>query len=216
MKRMLRCLLTLLPLCAFAVLLVSCPNGSTPPAQDGPADLVPASMTYTGSSVAQGGSLPVTLAIQNLQSGTINKSFGVDFYMATTSTFSPSTDSHVGSATVSGIGGSASTNVNATITIPTGLGSTFNQAVYIYAQVDAAGAITETDKTNNVSTTANAAAVLVYDSTNAGRTYKILLETYAPTGSGTPVDTGMGLWVKSGSTTATSVASANAMGAGPG
>ena len=104
----------------------------------GQIDLVPSSLTYTGSSVAQGGSLPVTLTVQNLQSGSVSQSFGVDFYLALTGTFSPSTDSHVGSATVSGIGGSTSTTVNATLTIPS-LGSTINQAVYIYAQVDAAG-----------------------------------------------------------------------------
>ena len=182
----------------------------------GQIDLVPSSLTYTGSSVAQGGSLPVTLTVQNLQSGSVSQSFGVDFYLALTGTFSPSTDSHVGSATVSGIGGSTSTTVNATLTIPS-LGSTINQAVYIYAQVDAAGVVTETDKTNNVSTTATAATVLVYDSTNASRTYKVLLETYAPTtSSGTAVDTGMGLWLQTSSTTASNKASANAMGAGPG
>jgi hypothetical protein len=115
---------------------------------------------------------------------------------------------------MSGIGGSSSTAVNASLTIPN-LGSNSNQAVYIYAQVDAAGVITETDKTNNLSTTGNAATVLVYDGTNASRTYKILLETYAPTGSGS-VDTGIGLWVKATSTTAVNVASANASGPGPG
>jgi len=59
--------------------------------------------------------------------------------------------------------------------------------------VDAAGAVTETDKTNNTSTVGNAAVVLVYDGANSGRTYGVLLESYAPSGSGT-VNTVMALY----------------------
>lgn len=177
-------------------------------------DLLPASITTAASSVAQGSSLAVTLTVKNLQSGAVTQSFGVDFYLALSSTFSPGTDSHLGSATVNGIGGSSSAAVNASLTIPS-LGADSNQDIYIYAVVDSAGVVTETDTTNNTSTATTAAIVLVYDSSNASRAYKVLLQTYAPTGSGS-VDTAIGLWRQTSSSTATSIASVNSMGAGPG
>src|SRR5208337_1485805 len=73
------------------------------------ANVVPGAMTVTSNSVAQGSiQLSVNLALQNTQSGTATN-FGVDFYMALTNTFSPSTDTKLTSGvTVPSIGANAS------------------------------------------------------------------------------------------------------------
>ena len=168
------------------VLVVSCSNPGDPSV-----DLVPGQLAAASSSATDGGTLSVTLTLNNLQSGSVSTAFAVDFHLVQTSAFNPSTDAKVGTATVSsGIGSSASIAVPATLSIPAG---TLNQDVYLYAVVDAAGAVTETDKTNNTSTVGNAAVVLVYDGANSGRTYGVLLESYAPSGSGT-VNTVMALY----------------------
>jgi subtilase family serine protease len=154
-------------------------------------DLAPGKLT-AGTTAADGGTLAVTLSLNNLQAGTVSTAFGVDFYMTLTSTFNTSTDSKIGSAAVAAgsLGGSTSITVPATLSIPTGA---LNQAVYLYAVVDAAGVVAETNESNNTSTVATAGVTLVYDSSNAGRTYAMLLETYAPSGSGT-VNTIMALY----------------------
>ena len=162
---------------------------TTPPASS--VDLAPGQLTAASGSAADGGTLSVTLTLNNLQSGSVSTAFSVDFYLAQTSAFNPSTDAKVGTATVSsGPAGGASIAVPASLSIPAGA---LNQDVYLYAVVDAAGAVTETDKTNNTSTVGNAAVVLVYDGANSGRTYGVLLESYAPSGSGT-VNTVMALY----------------------
>ena len=121
------------------------------------------------------------LDIYNLQPGGVSAPFNVDFHLSLTSTFAPSTDPLIGTYTVSsGPAGNSSVPINTSVTIPVGV---LNQAVYIYANVYPAGVITETDKTNNVSTLASAGVVLVYDSGNGARTYKVMLETYSPSGS---------------------------------
>ncbi len=199
----------LLLIAALGLTLVSC-SGATSGGGNTGVDLTPAALTYTGSSVDKGASLSVTLTVQNLGSDSVSTSFGVDFYLTLNSTFNTASDTHLGSATVAGIGGNTSKNVGASLTIP-GSGLTYNQDFYVYAVVDAAGVVTETNKTNNTSTISTAAVVLVYDSTNGSRTYNVTFETYAPTGTGT-VDTGMAIWQG----TSTCVASQNVGGAGPG
>jgi hypothetical protein len=176
------------------------------------ADLSPGAMIFTGTAVADGTNLDVTLPIQNLQSGAVSAAFDVDFYLALTSAFSPSTDTKL--ATVvhsSGVPGSSSVTLGASLPIPD---LNINQVVYIYAVVDARGVMTETDETNNMSTAANAASVLIYDDENASRTYPVVLETYSPSGSST-ADTLMALY-KDGSGTAIFLAGVNTMGPGPG
>lgn len=199
----------LLLVAALGLTFISC-SGATSGGGSTGVDLIPAALTYTGSSVNKGASLGVTLTVQNLLSDSVSTSFAVDFYLTLNSTFNTASDTHLGSATVAGIGGNTSKNVSASLTIPSS-GLTYNQDFYLYAVVDAAGVVTETDKTNNTSTISTAAVVLVYDSSNVSRTYNVTFETYAPTGTGT-VDTAIAVWQG----TSTCVASQNAGGAGPG
>jgi hypothetical protein len=183
---------------------------ASPPS--GLVDLSPGAMVFTGNEVADGTNLDVTLPIQNLQPAEVSAAFDVDFYLALSSAFSPSTDTKLATvAHSSGVPGSSSITLGASLPIPE---LNINQAVYVYAVVDATGAVTETDETNNVSTAANAAAVLVYDDENASRTYPIILQTYSPSGSST-ADTLMALY-KDGSGTATFLMGVNTMGPGPG
>jgi hypothetical protein len=155
-------------------------------------DLTPGAMAFTGTAVADGTTLDVSLPIQNLQSTAVSAAFDVDFYLAFTSAFSPSTDTKLATvAHSSGVPGSSSVTLGASLLIPDTLN--VNQVVYIYAVVDAGGAVTETDETNNMSTAATATPVLVYDDDNASRTYPVILETYSPSGS-SMADTVMGLY----------------------
>jgi hypothetical protein len=199
-----------IPLAALAVVsLSSCP---------GPRffDLRPGAISFTGTAVADGTNLDVSLPIQNLQSTAVSAAFDVDFYLALTSAFSPSTDTKLATvALTSGVPGSSSVTLGASLSIPE---LNINQVVYIYAVVDARGVMTETDETNNMSTAANAASVLVYDDENASRTYPVILETYSPSGSST-ADTSMALYKDDGLGTITSakyMEAVNPMGPGPG
>ena len=144
-------------------------------------DLKPGALTPAAISVADGASLAIALTVNNLQPGPVSVPFNVDFHLALRSTFTPSTDLLIGTYTVSsGPAGNSSVPINTTVTIPPG---SLNRDVYIYANVDPAGVIAETDKTNNVSTLASAGVVLGYDSGNSARTYNAMLETYSPSGS---------------------------------
>ncbi len=151
-----------------------------PVQQQSKVDLIPTSITYTAKAVQQNTSLAVSLSLQNLQSGSVSKPFTVDFYLALSRTFSPSTDAHVGSASVAGIGGSTSIPVPATLSIP----SVDDECVYIYAVVDAAGVTGDINTANNISTPATAAVVLGY-ATPSPQTYYMFVETYPGSGSGT-------------------------------
>ena len=150
----------------------------SPIQQQATVDLAPSAVAYTGSAVQKGGSLPVTATIQNLQSGSVSVAFSVDFYITLSTTFSPSTDTKLGSATVSGIGANATTTASATLTIPSS-GYTGNNA-YIYAVVDAAGVTGDINTSNNISTPATAAVVWV----NSNGTYYVVVATYAGSGTG--------------------------------
>ncbi len=165
--------------CAIALVFSGCPSPNQGPSA-GTVDLVPSSITYSVPDVQQNTSLPVTLTIRNLQSGSVTKSFSVDFYLALGSTFSTSTDALVGSASVAGIGGNTSITVPATLSIP----SVADQCVYIYAVVDGAGVTGDINTANNISTAATAAVVLGY-ATPSPQTYYVSVETYAGSGSGT-------------------------------
>ncbi len=181
----------LLAVAATVALIAAC----TTPA---PVDLRPGAITFSQGSVADGGTLDVSLPVDNLQSGRETSAFSVEFRLSQASTFTPATDALVGSASVSsGIAGSSSITLDATVTIPQDLD--VNGNVYIYAVVDTGAAVSETNDSNNTSTVANAAAVLVFDDENALRTYPLVLKTYSPSGSGT-ADTLMGLYVDNAGT----------------
>jgi hypothetical protein len=155
-------------------------------------DLAPGTLSCAVSSVSDGGTLSVSLTLDNLQPGSPAESFSVDFYLSLSSSFVPLSDPRIGTASVpaGSPAGNSATAVPVTLSIPAGA---LNQAVYIYAIVDAAGAVTETSKTNNTSAVLNAAVVLVYDSSNSLRTFHILLETYPPA-SGSTADTLMAVY----------------------
>lgn len=173
-----------LALLLFAVaLVVSCGQSEPGPAS---VDLSPGAIACSQQTVPNGGSLTVTLTLANSGSASPSTAFDVDFYFALTSTFSTATDTKIGMATVSsGPAGNSTVSVPASVTIPAG---TLNQSTYIYANVDPAGTVTESDRTNNVSTVGAAAVVQVYDAS-----LPILLETYSPDGSAAP-DTIMALY----------------------
>jgi hypothetical protein len=157
-----------------------------------PVDLRPGAITFSPGSVADGGTLDVSLPVNNLQSGRETSSFSVEFRLSQASTFTPAVDTLIGSASVSsGIAGNTSIALDATVTIPEGLN--VNGNVYIYAVVDPGGAVAETNDSNNTSAVANAAVVLVFNDEDALRTYPLVLRTYSPSGSGT-ADTLMGLY----------------------
>ncbi len=135
----------------------------------GSPNVVPGSLVGTGSSVAEGGTLAVSLVLQNPQSTSVTQSFGVDFHLATTSIFNPTSDTLLGSSTVNTtIAAGSSYKLTTSFTMPTV--SSPNQDFYLYAVVG-----------SNVSTVADAAVVLVYDSSNGSRTYNVILQTYDPT-----------------------------------
>jgi hypothetical protein len=182
---------------ALAVLPVSCPAPGTP--QSGPVDLAPGAMTSTETSVADGATLGVSLPIQNLGSAAESAAFTVEFHLVLTGTFDPSIDALVGSSIVSsGVGAGSTVTLNTTLTIPE---LNINQDAYVYAVVDAASAVTETDETNNRSSTTSALVILISDNENGSRTYPLKLETYAPTGTAT-TDTVMALYLDNGLGTA--------------
>jgi hypothetical protein len=165
----------------LAVILVSFGLSACPAASGtggGMVDLTPSAVAYAGSAVQQSGSLSAAATIQNLQSGSVSVAFSVDFYINPNGTFSTSSDPKIGSATVSGISGNATTTASATLTIPSS-GYTGNNA-YIYAVVDAAGATGDINTSNNISTSATAAVVWV----NPNGTYYVMVETYAGSGTG--------------------------------
>ncbi len=131
--------------------------------------VVPGSFAGTEASVAEGASFSISLVLNNYQSSAVTASFGVDFYLATTSTFNPTSDTLLGTTTVSsGIGAGSNITINPSFTMPTV--SSPNQDFYLYAVVG-----------SNVSTVADAAVVLVYDSSNGSRIYNVILQTYDPT-----------------------------------
>ena len=140
-------------------------------------DLAPAGLASTWASVPDGGTLAISLTLDNLQPGAQAFPFSVDFFLSMTGTFAPGTDTKVGTVVVpSGPAGDSGLVVAGSVSIPAG---SLNQAVYIYAVVDPAGTITETNTANNISSIGNARIVNIYDNT-----LPILLETYAPSGSG--------------------------------
>ena len=181
----------------LAVIVISFGLSACPAASQtgggGAVDLTPSAVAYNGSAVQKGGSLQVTATIQNLQSGTVSVAFSVDFYITLSTTFSPSTDTKLRSATVSGIGANATTTASATLTIPSN-GYTGNNA-YIYAVVDAAGVTGDINTSNNISTPATAAVVWV----NTNSTYYLAVQTYAGSGGNLSIGTEVTLYKDNGS-----------------
>ena len=149
-------------------------------------------MTFSGSSVADGNILAVSLQVQNPQPAAVSASFDIHFYLALTSAFSPSSDTSLGTVTHStGVPAGSAVTVAASLTIPESLN--LNQAVYVYAGVDSGEEVAESNESNNRSSAANAAAVLVYNDEDPGRTYPLVLQTYSPSGAST-ADTQMTLY----------------------
>lgn len=172
--------LALIPIALLALASCQQAGGSA-----GSIDLAPGTITYSGSSVAWGSTLDVSLPITNSGSGSTSTSFDVKFYAATSSTFNPSSDGPpVGTIAVAGIGGSTTVTESATLTMPSAPSTGTNEDVYIYADVDPSNATGDTNTSNNISTVTNAGIVLAYDSgvTQASRSYKVMIETYGTTG----------------------------------
>ncbi|HUX52272.1 MAG TPA: CARDB domain-containing protein [Spirochaetia bacterium] len=147
----------------------------------GAVDLAPGNVSTAGTSVQQGGSITVTLPVQNLATGSVSGPIAVNFYLATSSTFNPATDTSLGSASFSNIGSNATVNVNTSLTITA---TTANLVYYLYAVVDPAGDVVDTNTANNTSTVAEALRLLVY-ATPSPQSYPLYVETYAPAGGGT-------------------------------
>ena len=176
-------------------------------------DLAPGAMTLALSGAADGTSLDVALRVNNLQSAAVSSAFDVDYYLGLSSAFSPAGDTKLGSVShPGGIAASSGADISVSLALPDALD--LNQAVYIYAVVDAGGAVAETDEANNISTVAAAAQVLLYDDENSARTYPVVLQTYSPSGASS-ADTLMALYRQDGGA-AVFLAGVNMMGPGPG
>ena len=165
-------------LAVLSALLLGCPSATAPTSQ---VDLSPGSVTYSGAggSINPGSTFTASVPVRNLEAGSTTAAFGVDFHLAESGSFAPSTDPTIGSTTVtSGVPGNSSVTASASVTIPSS-GVTLDQNAYVYAVVDAAGAVSETDKTNNRSTTATATVILVSGTSPPSRTYYVKVGTYA-------------------------------------
>ena len=144
----------------------------------GTVDLAPGNASSASTLVPQGGSIVVTLPVQNFATGTVSGPITVDFYLASTGTFSTGTDTKLGSATFDGIDSSATVNINPSIRVTA---PTANLVYYLYAVVDPAGDVTDANTANNASTSAEALRILVY-ATPSPQSYPVYVETYSPAG----------------------------------
>ena len=86
--------------------------------------------------------------------------------------------------------------LNVGVNIPDALD--LNQFVYVYAVIDTASEVPETDEGNNKSEIKDAAVALVYDDENASRFYDIVIETYSPKDPDTEVDAALTLFSSEG------------------
>jgi CARDB protein len=157
-------------------------NGSN----SGLIDLYPGLIDLTNSGdkyAADGTVVSITLPIQNLGADDVvpAPSFNVQFYL--------SEDENLGmdhileeiSVGVT-ISGSGTYNLVTNVTIPDDLD--LNQCVYIWADVDNSDLISpEIDEGNNQSSISSALCLLVYNDDVGGRSYEMVFETFAPTGT---------------------------------
>ena len=157
------------------------PPTVTAPTTTGSVDLKPGTASSASTSVQQGGSVSLTIPVQNLDTGTVTGTISVSLYLASSSTFNTGTDTKLGSASFDNIGSSATVNLNTStaVTAPTA-----NLVYYLYAVVDPAGDVVDTNTANNTSTVADALRLLVY-ATPSPQSYPVYVETYAPAGGGT-------------------------------
>ncbi len=192
-----------LTVCVAVLTLLSCSAADSPPGGNGLVpgmDLEPKEITFSVDNIADGGSLTITLPIENKAADTVTTDFDVHFYLSTDATFDAAApDSDLGTANVTtDIAGGTTISINPPLFIPE---DAVNECVYIYAVVDSTGVVAETDETNNQSTTITAAVILVYDNeTVPPRSYNLFFETYPPTGTiiGTDPDTQMTLYNNAG------------------
>lgn len=180
---------------AIVVVTVSCtvPGTPTTPAAPttGTVDLVPALLSYAENDVVDGGTISTALTLQNNGSQSYSGPITIDYYVATTSTFDPGSDTAAGTTTVSGIGANTSTTVNYTVTMPDiGVVSNSYDVVYVYADVDPLGATGDAVTSNNVSAPSNAAVVLVYKGSPAS--YSLTFDTFFPPTAATGQTSGTG------------------------
>jgi hypothetical protein len=164
-------------------------------------NVTPGSMSGTGGSVALGSSLSVSLVLANTQSTLENQGVSVAFYIATTGSFSPSTDTSLGSITVlQAIPAKGSITITPSFTYPANGPS--NEVVYVYAVV-----------TNNVSAPADAALVLAYK-TPSPQAYGVLVDTYAARNGDPGTNIGIALFEGAGGGNMASVQSTIVPGPG--
>ena len=194
-----------LTVCVAVLTLLSCPVADGPPGGNGLApgmDLEPKQITFSVDYIQDGNLLDITLPIENKAADTVTANFDVHFYLSTDTTFSVAApDSDLGITNVTtDIAGGTTVNINPSLAIPN---LDINQCVYIYAVVDSTDVVAENDETNNQSTVAVAAVILVYDNENGAHTYTLFFETYPPTGTiiGNDPDTEISLWDDLGSLT---------------
>jgi hypothetical protein len=165
-------------------------------------DLAPGALTATGP-VPQGGSLPVSVVVRNLQPGPVSAPFAISVYAAAAAVFAPSTDTLLATVQWSGgVAGNSSAVVAASVPVPASLPA--GSAFYVYAVLDSAGTVAETDETNNQSSMQNSAVVLVFDGSGLPQSYAVSIETYPPTGTGS-TDTVMALYRKDSSADSASI-----------
>jgi hypothetical protein len=185
-------------LLAFALAVLCLALGSCKLPASKSVDLLPGVMTFTVDYVADGGTLAVTLPVEN-QGSAAAAAFMVEFYLAATSAFDPLTDTNLGPTAGASVPANSTGTVNASLSIPE---LNINEVRYVYAVVDSTGAVDESDETNNQSTTGTAAEVLVYNDESPGP-YSIIIQTYLgsdPSKTTGSTDTVMALYHKDGST----------------
>jgi len=169
-------------------------ESTTPPPPPPPStsvDLAPGLMTVSQTELADGGkTVSGTLVLTNVGTAAYSGDIPVDFWVSPSSTFAPSsTNANATTTYTENIGAGAQVTVNYSFTMPT-LGTSADQAVYIYADVDPTGSTTgDVDLTNNLSTPANAGVLFVYSGSGG---YSLDFVTYNPStgatgaGAGTP------------------------------
>ncbi len=166
----------------------------------GEVDLSPGDINLDIASVADGQNISgVTIVVKNLNSGIVSDSFVVEFKLSQSSSFDPANDETIGLVDVtSDIQGNSEINI-ATDLLVSDLN--INQSVYIYAIVDPADEVTETDEANNQSAENTSPSILVYDDEDSTRTYDLIMETFPPAGSGS-TNTLIAVYKENGTTAA--------------
>ncbi len=165
----------------------------------GEVDLSPGDMTINTASIGDGQDISdVTLVVKNLNTGMASDPFAVEFKLSQSSSFNTTGDTTIGLVDVTSvIPGNSEINVTTDLQIPE---LNINQSVYIYAVVDPADEVIETDETNNQSEENTTPCILVYDNEDNMRTYDLIFETFPPSGSGS-TNTWLALYKDNATTT---------------